>query len=90
MSGILEKSDSFNMNKIVFVAGNDILHIDTPKRTTTSGTPQDTDGMWYNNFLIAKKLYIEILDELIKIADVHVMYNPSNHDYTNGFFWLTQ
>ena len=42
--------------------------------------------MWYNNFLIAKKLYIEILDELIKIADIHVMYNPSNHDYTNGFF----
>ena len=86
VSGILEKSSSFNIDKIVFVAGNDILHIDTPRRTTTSGTPQDTDGMWYNNFLIAKKLYIEILDELIKIADVHVMYNPSNHDYTNGFF----
>ena len=40
VSGILEKSSSFNIDKIVFVAGNDILHIDTPKRTTTSGTPQ--------------------------------------------------
>jgi hypothetical protein len=86
VAGIIEKSSSFNIDKIVFVAGNDILHIDTPRRTTTAGTPQDTDGMWYNNFLIAKKLYIDILDELIKLADVHVMYNPSNHDYQNGFF----
>ena len=86
VDGILRKSSGFDIEKIVFVAGNDILHIDTPKRLTTSGTPQDTDGMWYDNFLVAKKLYVDILDRLIKIADVHVMYNPSNHDYTNGFF----
>jgi len=86
VSGILEKSAGFNIDQIVFVAGNDILHIDTPKRTTTSGTPQDTHGMWYDNFLIAKKLYIDVLDSLIKVADVHFMYNPSNHDYQSGFF----
>ena len=86
VAGIIEKANSFNIDKVVFVAGNDILHIDTPKRTTTAGTPQDTDGMWYNNFLVAKKLYVDVLDELIKLADVHVMYNPSNHDYQNGFF----
>ena len=50
VDGILHKASGFNIEKIVFVAGNDILHIDTPKRTTTSGTPQDTDGMWYDNF----------------------------------------
>ena len=86
VEGILEKASGFKIGKIVFVAGNDILHIDTPRRTTTSGTPQDTDGMWYDNFLIAKKLYIDVLDSLIKVADVHFMYNPSNHDYQSGFF----
>lgn len=86
VNGILQKSSGFNIDQIVLVVGNDILHIDTPKRTTTSGTPQDTDGMWYDNFLIAKKLYIDVIDTLMKIADVRVMYNPSNHDYTNGFF----
>lgn len=86
VDGILQKASGFSIDKIVFVAGNDILHIDTPKRTTTSGTPQDTDGMWYNNFLIAKKLYIDVLDKLIQVADVHFMYNPSNHDYQSGFF----
>jgi len=86
VDGILEKSSGFNIDKILFVAGNDILHYDTPKRTTTSGTPQDTDGMWYENFLTAKKLYINVLDKLLKVADVHFMFNPSNHDYQSGFF----
>jgi hypothetical protein len=86
VEGILEKAKGFNIDKIVFVGGNDILHIDTPKRTTTSGTPQDTDGMWYSNFLIAKKLYIECLEMLCSVADVHFIFNPSNHDYTHGFF----
>src|SRR5699024_8877419 len=86
VSGIIEKSKGFKIDKILFIAGNDILHIDTPKRTTTSGTPQDTDSMWYSNFLVAKQLYIEILLQLLEIADVHFMYNPSNHDYTSGFF----
>jgi len=68
------------------IIGNDILHIDTPRRTTTSGTPQDTDGMWYENFLNAKKLYVDVIESLLTVSDVHVTYNPSNHDYTNGFF----
>lgn len=86
VQGILDKAQGFNIDKIMFVGGNDILHIDTPTRTTTSGTPQDTDGMWYDNFIIAKKLYIDLLQTLLSVADVHFVFNPSNHDYTNGFF----
>lgn len=86
VAGILEKSKGFNIDKILLVVGNDILHIDTPKRTTTSGTPQDTDGMWYDNFKIAKQIYVEVIESLIQLAPVHVQYDPSNHDYTNGFF----
>jgi hypothetical protein len=86
VKGIIDKSYGFNIDKILLVIGNDILHIDTPKRTTTSGTPQDTDGMWYENFLKAKSIYVEVIETLLNIADVHVTFNPSNHDYTNGFF----
>lgn len=86
VKGILDKTKGFNIDKILFIGGNDILHIDTPKRTTTSGTPQDTSGSWYSNFLIAKELYIDILSDLIKVADVHFVFNPSNHDWTHGFF----
>lgn len=88
VKGILDKSVGFNFDKIVFITGNDILHIDTPRRTTTSGTNQDTDGMWYDNFVKAKKLLIEVLETLVTIADVEVVYNPSNHDFMSGFMLL--
>ncbi len=86
VQGIINKAKGFNIDKILFIGGNDILHIDTPNRTTTGGTPQDTDGNWYSNFLTAKKLYVEILEMLLPIADVHFTFNPSNHDYMSGFF----
>lgn len=84
--GILQKSSGFDIEQIVFVGGNDILHIDSPQRKTTSGTPQDTDGMWFRNYKIAQRLYIDVIGSLLKIAPVHFVFNPSNHDYTHGFF----
>jgi hypothetical protein len=86
VQGILDKAIGFNIDKILFVGGNDILHVDTPRNTTTSGTGQDTSAMWYRNFLDAKKLYVELLEMLISFADVHFTFNPSNHDYQSGFF----
>lgn len=86
VDGIISKAKGFNIDQILFVAGNDILHVDNTKRTTTGGTHQDTDGMWHDNYLIAKQLYIDILEKLLNIADVHFVFNPSNHDYTNGYF----
>ena len=86
IQGLLDKSAGYNIDKILLIIGNDILHIDNPNRTTTSGTPQDTDGMWYENFLIAQRLYVDVIEMLLPLADVHVQYDPSNHDYTNGFF----
>ena len=86
VQGIIDKSNGWNIDKVLFIAGNDILHTDTPRRTTTSGTPQDTDGMWYDNFLTAKQLYVDVIEMLLQVADVHFTFNPSNHDYQSGFF----
>lgn len=86
IKSIIAKSSGFNIDKIMYVIGNDILHIDTPKRTTTSGTPQDTSGMWHENFQIAKELHIAVIEMLMQVADVYVQYDPSNHDYMSGYF----
>lgn len=83
--GLIDLSHPYNIDKIFFIVGNDILHIDNPKRTTTAGTPQDTDGMWYDNFRIARSVYSHIIKLLSTIADVHVIHCPSNHDYMSGF-----
>lgn len=86
---ILDKASPYNIDKILFIGGNDIVHTDNTKRTTTSGTPQDTDWMWYNNYINAKKLYVEVLETLLTVADVDFVFNPSNHDYV-AWFYLCQ
>jgi hypothetical protein len=83
---LIDKSKPYNIEKIFFIIGNDVLHIDNAKtRSTTSGTPQDTDGMWYDNFKIARGVYCHIINMLSTISDVHVIHCPSNHDYMTGF-----
>lgn len=82
---LTEKASGFGIDKIVTVIGNDILHTDNAKSTTTSGTFQDSNIMWYDAFNFAFKLYIETIEGLAKIAPVHIAHNPSNHDYVSGF-----
>lgn len=86
VDAILSRVQFFNIEKIVLIIGNDILHTDNTKRQTTSGTPQDTDGQWFDNFLIAMKLYVDVIEKLVGVADVHVIHNPSNHDYMAGWY----
>lgn len=86
VTGIVNKARGYRIDKILLIVGNDVLHVDNENRTTNKGTKQDTDGMWYDNYQIAKKLYVDIIESLIPYADVHVQFNPSNHDFTNGFF----
>lgn len=86
IQGLLNKSAGFNIDGILLIVGNDILHTDTLSRGTTKGTPQDTEGMWHENFLLAKDLYIKVVEMLIPVADVYVQHNMSNHDYMSGYF----
>ena len=86
INSILNKVKGFPVNKICLVLGNDILHYDTPNKTT-KGTLVDSDGlMWYELFVTAKKLYVEVIETLFKIAPVHCVYCPSNHDNQSGFY----
>jgi len=83
--GILTKAKGFPIEKILFVMGNDILHVDNAKSTTTSFTFQDSELMWYDAFNIAKKLLVDCIEMLLSVAPVHIQYDPSNHDYVSGF-----
>jgi hypothetical protein len=85
VDGLIAKSSGFPIDKVILVIGNDILHTDNPFRTTTSGTRQDTDGMWWESFKAAKDLYVRVVEKLTAVADVHVVFCPSNHDFMSGF-----
>lgn len=84
--GLLQKSSGYNIDKILFVIGNDILNTDNSSKTTTKGTLQDTDTNWFTAFNIAKDCYIKCLEMCLSIADVDVIHCPSNHDYHTGCF----
>ena len=84
--GIIQKAKGFEIDEILFIVGNDALHIDTPKGTTTSGTKVDVDGMWHEAFLAAKDMYVKSIEAMMSIAKTHVLYCPSNHDFMTGFF----
>lgn len=83
--GLLNKSQGFQTDRFLLILGNDMLHVDNAGRTTTKGTKQDTDGMWYEAFMTAKKTFVDVIGGLATLADVDVVFNPSNHDYTSGW-----
>lgn len=85
IAGILDKAAGFKFDQIVFIVGSDVLHVDSKNNATTAGTPQDVSQKWYRNYLQARDLYIAIIEMLLPIADVHIQYNSSNHDYVSGF-----
>jgi hypothetical protein len=85
VSGILAYAAGYQVERILLVAGNDVLHVDTPRSTTTSGTPQDSSGMWYTNFIMARRMMTDVIEMLAAVAPVTVVFNPSNHDFMSGF-----
>lgn len=87
VNGIVKRASVFDISKIMLVIGNDVLHIDNPRRTTTSGTSQDTSGMWYDAFNAAIDAHVKIIDSLLERYDVDIVFCPSNHDYMSGWMF---
>ena len=87
VKGLIEYINCYQIEKIVVVGGNDILHTDTLLNTTTKGTPQDVSGKFYESFTKAFETYTLVLDVLMDIADVYYVHCMSNHDYLSGYYF---
>lgn len=85
LQGLIDKSKGFEVDRVLFCVGNDVLHIDNVYNTTTAGTNQDVDGKWWEHFEIALALYVKCVEILREIAPVDVIHSMSNHDYQSGF-----
>ena len=83
---LLDRAAGFNVERILFIAGNDITHVDGARHTTTSLTQMIASEMWYKSFTTAKRLYIELTEMMMQVADVHFSHTMSNHDEATGFF----
>lgn len=83
---LLLKAEAHGVARILVVLGNDILHADRWVGQTTSGTPQDTDGLWHEWFLTALHAYVRMIEKLASGYPVDLIFAPSNHDWQSGFY----
>lgn len=82
---LLRLAQPMGVGRILFVLGNDILHIDTPRSTTTSGTFQDSDGTIFQGFKDASAALEEAISQASAVADVDLIHCMSNHDWLMGW-----
>lgn len=86
VAGLVAKAEPYALGEILFIIGNDVLHIDNKSRGTTKGTPQDTDGQWWQMVMAARDMYIKVIESLIPLTPrLVVKFNQSNHDFHLGF-----
>lgn len=72
-------------DKVVFVIGNDIMHYDNARQTTTSGTHVGGEAHWSRMFNQACETTVTLIETALTVAPVHIVYCPSNHDYVLGY-----
>jgi len=85
INGILSMAKGFEVDRVLFCIGNDVLHIDNVYSATTKGTYQDSDGKWWEHFEVALQLYVKCVEMLREVAPVDCVHSMSNHDYQSGF-----
>lgn len=86
---LLRMAKPWGIGRILFVMGNDILHVDGPRTSTTSGTYQDSDGTIFQGFKDAGAALEVAINEASGLADVDLIHCMSNHDWLMGWA-LTQ
>lgn len=85
VQGLIDQAKGFKVEKVLFMIGNDVLHVDSVYETTTKGTRQDCVGKWWEHYEIALDLYVKCVEMLRKVAPVDCLHSMSNHDYQSGF-----
>ena len=85
VQNLLNEINLKQVGRFLFVLGNDILHVDNAKKTTTAGTGQDVDGSIFQGFADAKESMVDAINILSEHAPVDLIHCMSNHDWTMGW-----
>lgn len=80
------QAEPYNVDRIVFIVGNDFFNVDNSRNTTTNNTPQDEDTRWHKTFNRGLKLIVKQVDKLSGIAPVDIVIVPGNHDTERAFY----
>jgi hypothetical protein len=82
---VTEKIRVWNPEKIILTVGSDLLNADNSENTTTGGRPQSTDGRQTKTLRAAWQLKRDTIEHFRRMAPVHVVVFPGNHDALMSF-----
>lgn len=83
LDALIQRTSSYKFDRILYVIGNDLLHVDNKIGTTTAGTMlsgEGLDGRYQKNFKEARQLITKHLTKLRELAPVTGVVVPGNHD----------
>lgn len=84
---VLRSYRSSNIEKIVFVIGNDMFNTDNFQNATTNGTPQQINTSWDKAY---EKVFEAMVDSISFLKgfckELKVVLVPGNHDRTKSFY----
>ena len=83
---VTKTTNVYNLDKLYYVIGGDILNVDTFLGTTTSGTP-------IGQYPMAYEMYEQAFDALFNAIrymsmhanELHIVYIPGNHDRLSSY-----
>lgn len=88
LDGLLKKVETcYEINRLVFVIGNDFFNTDNYHNQTTNLTPQEVTVPWHKAYEEGFDLLVESITKLSRAAKtVHVILIQGNHDRTKSFY----
>lgn len=82
---LLRKAAPMGIGQIALQVGNDELHVDNSRSTTTSGTYQDTDGSVRQMYSDAYAAFVAVIEACAEVAPVDLIHVPANHNWMLGW-----
>ena len=83
---LLDRTQNYKVERILFPMGNDLLHIDNDKGMTYSGTQMDYDCRLAKIIHVAFESIVEAMELCVQRAPIDIMWIPGNHDVQTSFY----
>ena len=85
ITDILNKTQHYNTERIVFPIGQDFFNIDNEEGTTKKGTRQDIEGRFAKIIETGIWACIKAIEQCLAVAPTKIIWVPGNHDYTTSY-----
>jgi hypothetical protein len=83
------KIDKNRADRVVFILGNDLFHIDNGNKSTTKGTPQDVTSSYEHLITKVTETIINTINKMSMFCPIDVICIRGNHD-SYSVVWLNQ